>query len=291
MRLRSFGFALLACCLLAAPSPAQGDGGRAACRRIVSLAPSVTELLFSLDCGARVVGRTTNSNMPAEALSLPDVGPYNRPSLEKIVSLRPDLCIALSDGTPESLLRQLRGIGIGVIELSISSPESLGDAILLLGRELGAGEKAALEAGKLRRRLEAAQARIPAAGKGVPVLFQLQDEPLIAAGPGSFAGQLIERAGGVNAVGKASSPYPVIGMEEVLLLAPQVIIIAGMGDAEADRRSALRWRRWGAVPAVRDGRVHVVDPDIFTRPSLRAVDALDELAAIITSNARPADGP
>ena len=251
-------------------------------QRIVSLAPSVTELLFALGCGHLVAGRSTYSTTPGEAMLLPDVGPYNRPSLERIVALRPDVCIALSDGTPEPLLRQLRSMGIGVIELSIGSFDDLEAAIATLGHALGREAKAQQQIGYMRNRLETLRSRIRTAESGsISVLFQLQENPLIAAGTSSFAGQLIERAGAVNAVGGNPMPYPILGMEKVHFLSPDVIIIAGMGNTEADKRSALRWKRWKTIPAVRTGRVYVVDPDLFTRPSLRAVDALEELIRIL----------
>ena len=90
-------------------------------QRIISLAPSVTELLFALDCGSRVAGRSTNSTTPHEARDIPDVGPYNRPSAEKILALHPDLCIALRDGTPATVIRQLRRAGTGLRSRGLSS--------------------------------------------------------------------------------------------------------------------------------------------------------------------------
>ena len=258
-------------------------------QRIVSLAPSVTELLFALDCGHLMAGRSTYSSTPQEAMRLPDVGPYNRPSLESIIALRPDLCIALSDGTPEPLLRQLRSLGIEVIELTISSFDDLEASIITLGHALHREEKAKLEIENMRNRLETLHSRIVSLGaSGMSVLFQLQENPLIAAGPSSFAGQLIEKAGAVNAAGNNSMPYPILGMENIHFMSPDVIIIAGMGNAEDDKRSASSWKRWKTIPAVRKGRVYVVDSDLFTRPSLRAVDALEELIRILYADRQEA---
>lgn len=246
-------------------------------QRIVAMAPSVTELLFSLGCGSRVVGRSHFSTEPLEALSLPDVGSYIRPSLEKIVSLRPDLCIGVKDGNPPSLVRRIEQAGIPVLLLDISSFESLEGAVLQMGEVLGISDKAEETVEKMRRHLQETQLRVKNLKKrDVSVLFQLQTGPLIAASPRSFAGSLIELAGGTNAISdKGEALYPVLSREEAASLRPDVILVAGMGNSP-DEDSVQKWKAWSSR-----SRVFIVPSDSFTRPSLKALEALDELVRIL----------
>ncbi|MGN1038614.1 MAG: ABC transporter substrate-binding protein [Mailhella sp.] len=246
-------------------------------QRIVAMAPSVTELLFSLGCGSRVVGRSHFSTEPPEACSLPDVGSYIRPSLEKIVSLRPDLCIGVKDGNPPSLARRIERAGIPVLLLDISSFESLEESLLHLGKVLSVPDKAEENVEKVRRHLQETQLRVKNLKKqDVSVLFQLQASPLIAASPRSFAGKLIELAGGVNAVSaKGEALYPVLSREEAAALQPDVVLVAGMGHS-SDEESVQKWQKWSSR-----SRVFIVSPDTFARPSLRALEALDELVRLL----------
>ena len=264
----------------AAPAGGQAASQPAARpRRIVSLAPSLTEILFALGCGSRIAGRSTFSTWPPEAQKIPDVGAYNRPSAEAVAALRPDLCLALRDGTPERTVETLRRMRIPVLVADIRSFETLAEAVVLIGKAVGAEEKARAEAERFMREVQSLR-RAPAPD-APRVIFQLQRRPVIAAGPRSFAGSLLEAAGVRNAVQGAAALYPMLGREDLLLLAPDAVIIAGMGDPKLDELAARDWQG--------KARVFTVDSDLFTRPSLRSADALRQLTRLLDGIAAQPD--
>jgi iron complex transport system substrate-binding protein len=255
----------------------------AAPHRLVSLAPNVTELLFSLDCGDRIVGRTHFSIHPSEAQKITDVGSYVRPSLEKIVMLHPDLCIGVADGTPPSVVRRLEQLGIPVLILDIDSFDAMQSALQKLGQILEIPDTAQRIQEQIRQRLYNASLRVDdlKQGKQIPrVLFQLQERPMVVASSLSFAGKLIELAGAYNAAPSSERVfYPILGREEAARLRPDVVIVAGMDDTahitkNAERSSVQVIPNWGE-------RIVSVDPDMFTHPSLRALDALEALICIL----------
>ena len=247
-------------------------------QRIVALAPSAAELLLALDCGKRIVGRSGDAG--AELDSVPDVGPFHSPSLEKVLALAPDLCVGVGDGTPPHLLRRLQGAGAGTITLDIRSFEGMLGELERLGRVLGASEKAE----EISRRAEMKLARIETeavlGGKRPSVLFLVQVKPFMAAAQGTFISRIIEKAGGVCAVAaQGNAVYPVLGREELVRLAPDVVLVAGMDSG----RGLPPKRIDGAAlsPELALSRVYAVDADLFTRPSLRALDALEQLVDIL----------
>lgn len=263
-------------CLLMLPSAAF-----AAPQRLVALAPSAAEILVALDCAEHIVGRSGDAG--PELAAVPDVGAYDCPSLERILSLRPDLCVAVEDGTPGLLIRRLRELGIAVFVLKIQKVDDLRTEVLRLGKLLGKKSRAGEVALHIAARLNKAERRlgeVTAHKKYRPsVLFLVQEKPAMVAAQGTFIGHLIERAGGrcaVAAQGKVL--YPVLGREELLRLAPDVALISGMGPGmeAAPVRTEL-----AELPELAESRTYSVDADIFTRPSIRALDAIDQLIELL----------
>ena len=253
--------------------------GAAPATRVVALAPSLAELVYALDAGPRLVGRTLHSETPEAVRTLPVVGPYFRPDIERIMALRPDLCLAIRDGTPQATVRRLRQLGVPVLELAPETFEGLAETLLCLGHALGVEAKAERAVTLLRDRLAAMDRQIrsiPENARPV-VLLQVQALPPMFAGADTFCGDLIRRAGGRNPL-SGPLPYPLLDVEDVLALRPDVILIPDM--VRADEAQAL-WRRFPAIPAVRHGRIHVVSADVFNQPTLRSLDALETLHALL----------
>jgi len=248
-------------------------------QRLVALAPSAAEILVALDCTERMVGRSGDAG--PELSAVPDVGAYDSPSLERILFLRPDLCVAVEDGTPRPLIRRLRELGVAVFVLKMQNVDDLRTELVRLGnvleKKVGA-EKAALQ---VESRLNKAAGRLRelAAHKNhrPSVLFLVQEKPAMAAAQGSFIGHLIERAGSrcaVAAQGKVL--YPVLDREELLRLAPDVVLISGPAPGMVPARTEL-----AELPELARSRIYSVDADIFSRPSLRALDAIDQLIELL----------
>lgn len=248
-------------------------------RRIVALAPSVAEIVCELGAKSALVGATRFSDYPPSVRALPRVGSYVRLDLEKIIALRPDLCVAVRDGNPKQTVDRLCAMGIPVLVLDPSSLSRIQDAVRLLGAALGRQKAATRLTGDMARRLAAIDSTVAQTDSRPRVLFQLQSSPIIAASRSTFLGELIARAGGVSCV-TGSAPYPRLTREDIIALAPDVIIAPGMTGA--DKRAILRpWTRWTSIPAVRTGRLHAVDPDIFNRPSPRILGALEQLVRLL----------
>ncbi|MBI3000499.1 MAG: ABC transporter substrate-binding protein [Deltaproteobacteria bacterium] len=247
-------------------------------RRVVSLAPSVTETLFALGVGDRLVGVTTHCDYPAEARRLPKIGDFVNPSLEAIVAKRPDLVIGVTGATDPVKAREMKRLGLKVVLVSVSN---LGDvlnsirSIAQLLRNENAGEKLVA---KITTQVQEVKKRVsPAARRSV--LLVVGFHPLIAVGGKNFIDELITLAAGENIAGSAAQPWLNLPDEVVVAKAPQVIIEAGMGSEREE--SVKRWGDLRSVPAVREGRIYSYPSDKILRPGPRFGEALADIARLI----------
>jgi len=246
-------------------------------QRIVSMAPSLTEILFALGVGDRVVGVTTYCDYPPEARERPKIGGFANPSVEAIVALEPDLVlVSPAAGNRDSALAA-RAAGV---RLEIVPAETLADtydAIRAVAALCGVPARGEALAAAIRERIARVSARVAEAPR-VPALFCLQIDPLIAAGRGTLPAELMELAGAINVVD--AERYPVVGIESILARAPEVILQSRMDttDPDADAVAVEYWNRWTSIPAVRDGRVFVFDGTTSLRAGPRVADAVELLA-------------
>jgi iron complex transport system substrate-binding protein len=241
-------------------------------QRIVSLAPSITETLFALGLGDRVVGVTTYCDYPPEATAKEKVGDTLRPSVEKIVALRADLVIASTASQLEQFVRQLDELGIAIY---VSNPRKVADVaetIARIGALTGATERARDLSDQLQKRLADMDARVQAAPRP-RVLIILSAEPLITAGGGTFVNDLIERAGGRSIAADETAEYPQYSLETAVASRPEVIFLQAQ-----DARLPERLKE---TPAARTGRVFHVDDNLMLRPGPRILDGLEQVAAEI----------
>lgn len=248
--------------------------------RIVSLMPSITEIVFELGEGHRLKGVTLYSDEPPAATELPRVGSYVNPDLEKIVSLRPDLCLAVRDGNPLQLVERLTELGIPVYTIDPRNLTEIMESVMLLGRVLGAEDRARDIVGRIRTKITAAAQKVAQAAARPRVFFQIDASPLVSAGSNTFIDQLITQAGGIN-LATGPTAYPRYSWEDVLLMQPEVVIIASMAGGYSEEELKAAWRRWPEVPAVRNKRLHVVNADLFDRPTPRLADGLALLVDIL----------
>lgn len=272
----------------AAPSPTAAaafpitltdDAGRsvtlpAAPARIVSVAPSNTEILFAVGAGDRVVAVDRFSDFPPEAKTRESLGSYVKPDLEKLVAAAPDLVVATNVHT-KVLVPQLEQRGIAVIVLEPRDLDGVLERILLVGRVTGTADRAGRVVRDLRTRVEAVAAKVQ--GAAPPTVFFEIDPKLYTAGPGTFIDDLIRRARGTNIAADATTKYPQLSSETVVLKDPQVIVLAD--DAAGVTPDAVRARPgWQGIAAVRTDRIATIHPDLTNRPGPRLVDGLELLA-------------
>lgn len=243
--------------------------------RIVSLAPSNTEIVYALGAGADLVADTTSGNYPPAAASLPKVGGYGSVSIERIVSLRPDLVLAgaLDEA---ATVPALRNLGLKVLVVDPHDLAGIYSSIEEIGKSLGRES----EARSLVARIKGEVAAVVEKVSGLPrprVYWELSSD-LWTAGPGSFIDQLIRLAGGTNIASGARRPWLQLSDETVIAENPQVIFLAEGGPGIFAHSVASR-PGWADLAAVRDHRVVVVkDLDLVSRPGPRVGEALRYIA-------------
>lgn len=244
------------------------------------MAPSVTEIVFALGCEHKLAGVTQFSDFPAKANDLPKIGSYVHLDLEKIVSLNPDLCIAVKDGNPKHIVDRLESFDIPVFAVNPTNLISVMQTITTVGGLIDAEEKAAAVVGDMRRRIAAVQKVVAGIGLRPRVFFQIGIDPIVSAGSHTFIDELIAMAGGDNlAAGRVS--YPRFSREQVLDLAPDVIIITSMARHAVFEEVKAGWGQWPGMPAVRDNRIHLQESNIYDRPTPRLVNGLETLSKIL----------
>ena len=249
--------------------------------RVVSLAPSLTEIVFALGREDLLVGTTEYSDTPPEAKRLPRVGSYVRIDVEKVAALKPDLCLSIRDGNPLHAVRRIESLGIPVY---VVDPHDLAEIMVMingLGELLGAEELAAGITGDMQHRIERVRAKLAGEPARPAVFFQIDAEPIVSAGRGTFIHELITAAGGRNLAADAGQAYPKFSWEDVLHFRPEVAIIASMAGGHTPERLTAGWRKWPQVPAVRNGRVHVVEAHLVDRPTPGLVEGLETFARLI----------
>lgn len=260
-------------------------------QRIVSLAPSNTEILFSIGAGSRVVGVDDYSNYPAEASAIAGLGGFSNPNMETIARLRPDLAIGTS--MHEKYLPKFGELRIPLLILEPRTLAEVSADIELLGRATGEEEPAARAAEALAKRLQAISekvALIPAAERP-RVFYEVYNDPLMTAGPHTFIAQLISLAGGVSIAGDVWTDYPEFSSEAVISRNPQIIVYPEYHGSTSSSAAEIAARPgWSAVEAVREGRIYAIDADIMSRPGPRIAEAAELLHEMFYGQQPPIAG-
>ncbi|HBP86554.1 MAG TPA: cobalamin-binding protein [Nitrospiraceae bacterium] len=248
-------------------------------QRIVSLAPSVTEILFAIGLNEEIVGVTEFCDFPPEALSKPRVG-YATPNLEMIVGLQPQLVLAPRSFLRADLLNKLDQLKIPTVILDPHTVEDILAHIQLLGRMVGRSQEANAQATLMRKELSELSNRLVDLPRP-KLLYILNSDPLITVGPGSFIHRLIEMAGGRNAAEHASAPYPRLTMEEVLRQNPDILLFPSGRQEGIPQSEQDSWKRWTMLSAVQHGKLFQVDSDLLNRPGPRIIEGLKQLVKIL----------
>lgn len=253
-------------------------------QKIVSLAPSNTEILFAIGAGAQVIGRDEFSDYPAEAKALPSVGgSMGAYSLETIASLKPDLVLAAQINTPEQV-KSLEDLGLTVYYLS--NPKDLDGMyanLQIVAQLAGRDKEAADLVASLQQRVQAVTEKIAPLSSRLTVFYELDgSDPAKpwTAGSGTFISQLIALAGGFNVADSLQGDYAQFSQEELLVANPNVILL---GDAAYGMTPELVAARpgWSALAAVQENRIYGFDDNLVSRPGPRLVDGLEQIAKLL----------
>ncbi len=249
-------------------------------RRIVSLAPNITEIIFALGQEHRLMGATRYSDFPPEAKKLPKVGSYVHLDLEKIVALKPDLCIAIKDGNPIAVAKRLESLKIPVYAVNPRNLETIMQTVLEIGGLINAQKEADLLVKDMEIRIQKIKSLVANVAHRPRVFFQIGVSPIVSVGTHTFIHGLIVLAGGTN-LAQGPISYPRFSREQVLALSPEVIIITSMARAAVFEQVKAEWNKWPDLPAVRNQRIFLEDSNFFDRPTPRLVDGLELLVRLI----------
>lgn len=246
-------------------------------RRVVSLAPNATELLFAAGAGERVVGVVEGSDWPPAARALPRIGDAHGLDLERIVALHPDLVVTWPYTVPAHVA-VLRARGIPVFTADPRSVDAIASDVERLGALAGTGLTARDAADSLRRRHAALRDRYQGRSE-VSVFYEVWDAPLVTLGGSHLVTRAIETCGGRNVFASLPLPAPNVTVEAVLAAKPEAIV-AGLASGQRPARLDA-WKRWTTLPAVTYGNLQVVNADLLHRPGPRFIDGLSELCEVL----------
>ncbi len=255
-------------------------------KRVVSLAPSITETIFALDKGNALVGVTAHCQYPPKVIELVKsrqlrtVGSYSTTNLDRVFALKPDMVIATKHAQ-RATLEKLREGGFELIVLDYpKTVEELFAMIQSIGNHLGAEDRASSVISHLRKRVEsvkeAAKIREP-----LSVFFELSDEPLITVSGKIWIGDMIRLAGGTNIFEDRSEAFPAVQQTEVKARNPDVVIVAVVKPE--DVQGVYAREGLGEIKAIREGRVFGVDANIAEKPTPRAIDLLEKMSELLRS--------
>jgi len=243
--------------------------------RIVSLAPNLTEIVYAVGAGDRLVGNTDYCDYPAEAKQLAKIGDTMHPSVERIIALKPQIVLVSTASQLEAFTKQLGQQSIAVYVTNPGGLEEMFSSMTAFGEMFETSAEAARATGDLRKRSDA----IATALRGVPpvsVFYQVAGEPLYTIGREAYLTDLVKRAGGISVTADVPDAFPRYSDEAALSAKPEAIILptgGSMGNANSAVASPLR-----DSPAVRNNRVYKINDDFLSRPGPRLVDGLEALA-------------
>ncbi len=244
-------------------------------RRIVSLNPTTTEILFALGAGDRVIGRSRWDQWPVAARAVPEIGDAIRPSVERILAAHPDLVLLYASGDNRAAADALRAAGLRVVALRVDLIADFARCVRQLGELTGTDSAAAVAVDSVERSL----ARVRHATEGLErprVFIHVWDNPLMAIGGGSFLSELVDIAGGRNIYADRPEPSPQVSFEDLVQHKPEVILA---GPVDAERLAGES--RWTRLLALSHGRIAAYDTSLVGRPSMRLGEAAQSLAVLL----------
>lgn len=249
--------------------------------RLISLAPSVTEMLFAVGAGDQVIGVTSYCTYPPEATTREIVGGFaaNTISMEKIVSLEPDL-VFVENKLQQPVIDALNELQIPVVAVAASTVAEVYDNIAFVGQVTGHPAEAAQVVTSMQSRIDAVVARladIPTSDR-LTVFWEVWDEPLMTAGPNTYISQAIELAGGVNVFSDVEQNYPQVSLEEIITRNPAVIMSPDTHGEKLDVDLVMQRPGWAGIDAVKNSRIYVMDGDLVSRAGPRLADVVEEMA-------------
>lgn len=246
--------------------------------RIVTLAPNLTEIVYAVGAGDRLVGNTTYCDYPAEAKQVAKVGDTLKPDIERIIALRPQLVLVSTASQLEAFTKQLDEQGIAVYVTDPRSLEGVFQSLKTLGELLGEAEQSEKLVTELRARASAVEEAVKQS-QPVRVFYQVSAAPLYTIGREAFLTDLIRRAGGQSVTADVPGAFPRYSDEAALATQPEAIIMSV--DSSMDQSNAKPAPSLEKSPAVRNEKVYGINGDLLSRPGPRLVEGLEQMARVL----------
>lgn len=270
-----------ACLVLSCLSWGVAAGAAAPARRIVSLAPNLTELTFTAGAGDRLVGVDQFSDFPEAARGIQRIGDAFRVDFERVIALRPDMVLAWDTGTSAGVIERLRALGFTVQTLQTQRLADVSRALRQIGELAGTGATAEAAAREFDKSIGALRERY--ANRSVLTVFlQVDDKPLFTVNGQQIMSEIVQLCGGRNVFAHLDKFAPEVGIEAVIAANPQVIIATDADGANA----VAQWQRWPSIAAVKNGNVYNLPPDDVTRATTRLARGAAELCSTLEAARR-----
>tara|TARA_R110001592_G_scaffold134398_2_gene350099 strand:+ start:384 stop:1229 length:846 start_codon:yes stop_codon:yes gene_type:complete len=253
--------------------------GSAAPQRIVALAPHIVEMLFDIGVGDQIVGTVEYADYPEAALKIPRIGGYHGIQIEKVLALKPDLVIVWQSGNKVSDIEQMEKMGLKIAYSQPHAIEDVASELRTLGQLTGHEVQAEMVANRYVQRLEKLRQRYAsqhqAKIKPMKVFYQLWPEPMRTINKETLINQMIEVCQGQNVFADNPTPYPQIGIENVIVAQPEIIIYPD--EKSTIEQPIIDWRKWPEIPAVKHNRFVRVNADLMHRFSTRMLDGIEDM--------------
>jgi iron complex transport system substrate-binding protein len=243
-------------------------------KRIVSLMPHATELLFEVGAGDHVVGAVQYSDYPEAAKKIPRVGGYSALNIEAIVALEPDLLIAWPEGNRNRELERLKALGLPILVSDPREFKDIANALTVYGKITGKESQAAIALGKFNKKL-AYLLNTYSKQEKISVFYQVWNAPLMTQNGNTFISRAIELCGGNNIFSALPMTNPQVSIESILVQDPQVIVASGMGQARPEWLDD--WRQYKTLQAVKKNNLFHILPELFQRPTSRFLIGTEQL--------------
>jgi vitamin B12 transport system substrate-binding protein len=242
--------------------------------RIVALAPHIVEMLFDIGAGEQIVGTVEYADFPAAALKIPRIGSYHGIQIEKLLELKPDLVIVWRSGSKDSDIEQMEKMGLNIV---YSQPHKIDDVareLRKLGKYTGHEAQAEMVANRYLQRLQKLR-KEHANIAPMKVFYQLWPEPMRTINKDTWINQLIEVCQGQNVFADNPTPYPQIGIENVIVAQPEIIILP---DEKSNKvQPVIDWHKWPEIPAAKHNRFIRVNADVMHRFSTRMLEGIEDM--------------
>ncbi len=249
--------------------------------KIISLAPSATEILFALGLGDRVVGVDAYSDYPAETQNIEKIGDFDGPNIEKILDLKPDLVIA-GNKLQEKTIQQLEDLKVPTVAVESSTFDNIYGSIQLVGKVTGAQDQAQELVDSMMKKVEGIKEKVKDAEK--PTVYYVMSYGEMGnwtSGPGSFINDLMTLAGGDCVTKDGGAPWMEYSLETLIEKDPDVLIVSSDMGTEANLEELKNTNGYKDLTAVKEGKVYMVDANLVTRPGPRIVDGLEAIAKVL----------